>query len=103
MSSLLADRERVPNPIRVEGNTDSVPIATGQFPSNWELSAARATAVLRFLLRRGVSPRRSSVAGYADQRPLASNETASGRSLNRRVELVVLRRSLAAAEGASPE
>ncbi|MFN0154578.1 MAG: flagellar motor protein MotB [Gaiella sp.] len=101
VATLLADRERVPNPLRVEGNTDNIPISTAQFPSNWELSAARATAVLQFLLDRGVAPKRSSVAGYADQRPIASNETPAGRSLNRRVELVVLRRSLAAAEGVS--
>ncbi len=103
MGVLLSDRERVPNPLRVEGNTDNIPISTSQFPSNWELSAARATAVLRFLLQEGISPKKSSVGGYADQRPIASNATRVGRSLNRRVELVVLRRSLAAAEGASPE
>ncbi len=79
------------NPIRVEGNTDSVPISTPQFHSNWELSTARATAVLQFLLGHGVPADRLSVAGYADQRPIATNTTAAGRSLNRRVDLVVLR------------
>ena len=79
------------NPIRVEGNTDSVPISTPQFHSNWELSTARATAVLSFLLTHGVPASRLSVAGYADQRPIATNTTAAGRSLNRRVDLVVLR------------
>jgi chemotaxis protein MotB len=81
------------NPIRVEGNTDSTPIQTVQFRSNWELSAARASAVLAFLLSRGVQERRLSLAGYADQRPLATNATASGRGRNRRVDIVVLRRS----------
>jgi chemotaxis protein MotB len=84
----------VVNPVRVEGNTDDVPIATPEFPSNWELSTARADAVLQVLLAGGVSPARLSVAGYADQRPLAANGTAAGRARNRRVELVVLRRAL---------
>ncbi len=86
---------RVENPVRVEGHTDSVPISTPEFRSNWELSTARATAVLAKLLASGVPPSRLSVAGYADQRPVASNATRGGRRLNRRVEVVVLRRSLA--------
>jgi len=81
------------NPVRVEGNTDSTPIRTLQFRSNWELSAARASAVVQFLLFHGVQPRRLSLAGYADQRPVATNETAVGRGRNRRVDIVVLRRS----------
>jgi chemotaxis protein MotB len=84
----------VPNPIRVEGNTDNVPIATYEFRSNWELSTARADAVLQYLLTHGIVPVRLSVAGYADQHPIAQNATAAGRSKNRRVELVVLRRAL---------
>ena len=87
----------VANPVRVEGNTDDVPIATPEFPSNWELSTARADAVLQVLLAHGVSPGRLSVAGYGAERPLASNASAAGRARNRRVELVVLRR--AAPEG----
>ena len=79
------------NPIRVEGNTDNTPISTPQFKSNWELSTARADAVLEFMLTAGIKPERLSVAGYADTRPIASNATASGRALNRRVQLVVLR------------
>jgi chemotaxis protein MotB len=99
IATLLRDASRVPNPVRVEGNTDDRPISTSRFRSNWELSTARATAVLQVLLQRGLDPRRASVAGYADQHPIASNATARGRSLNRRVELVVIRRSLAAAQG----
>lgn len=82
----------VANPVRVEGNTDNQPISTSQFPSNWELSAARATAVLEALRGHGVSDRRLSVAGYADQHPVDSNSTVDGRSHNRRVDIVVLRR-----------
>lgn len=91
----LLNARGIVNPVRVEGNTDNVPISTPQFRSNWELSAARATAVLQQLLQHGVSPSRLSVAGYADQRPVASNDTPQGRHLNRRVDLVVLRRSFA--------
>jgi chemotaxis protein MotB len=81
----------LPNPVRVEGNTDNVPISSAVFHSNWELSAARATAVLTDLIAGGVPERRLSVTGYADQHPVASNATPSGRALNRRVEIVVLR------------
>jgi chemotaxis protein MotB len=90
-----------PNPIRIEGNTDNVPISTAQFANNWALSAARAVTVLSVLLDDGINPKRLSAAGYADQRPVATNTTAAGRSQNRRVEIVVVRRELAAAEGLS--
>ena len=70
-----------------------IPISNAAFRSNWELSAARATAVLESLLHNGVAARRLSAAAYADQRPLATNGSAQGRSTNRRVELVVLRRA----------
>jgi chemotaxis protein MotB len=91
IAQLLSGPE-IPNNVRVEGNTDSMPISTAQFPSNWELSTARATAVLQELLHHGVGPGRLSVAGYADQRPVATNATAEGRAANRHVSLVVLRR-----------
>jgi chemotaxis protein MotB len=91
IARLLSGPE-IPNKVRVEGNTDSMPISTAQFPSNWELSTGRATAVLQELLHHGVAPGRLSVTGYADQRPVASNATADGRAANRHVSLVVLRR-----------
>jgi chemotaxis protein MotB len=78
------------HPIAVEGNTDNVPIS-GPFPSNWELSTARASSVVRFLIAKGVDPQRLSATGYADQRPIATNATAAGRALNRRVEIVLQR------------
>ncbi len=78
------------HPIDVEGNTDNVPIS-GPFPSNWELSTARASTVVRFLSARGVDPQRLGATGYADQRPIAPNSTAAGRALNRRVEIVLQR------------
>jgi chemotaxis protein MotB len=79
------------HPITVEGHTDNVPIASAQFPSNWELSTARATTVVRFLISRGVSAGRLGAVGYADLHPIASNATAQGRALNRRVEIVLMR------------
>jgi chemotaxis protein MotB len=81
------------NPIRVEGNTDNVPISTAAYPSNWELSTARAAAVLEVLIKSGLPQKRLSLAGYGEQNPVASNRTARGRSLNRRVDVVVLRNS----------
>ncbi len=75
--------------VSVEGHTDNVPIS-GRYPSNWELSTARATTVLRQLIDRYGLPSASlSAAGYADQRPVAGNDTAEGRTANRRVEIVV--------------
>lgn len=76
--------------LRVEGHTDSTPIATARYPSNWELSSARASVVLAQFLARGISPARLSLAGYAGERPIADNNTAEGRALNRRVDLVIL-------------
>ena len=79
------------HPITVEGHTDNVPIATAEFPSNWELSTARATTVVRFLIAHGVSAGRLGAVGYADLHPIASNATASGRARNPRVALVLMR------------
>ena len=77
--------------IAVEGHTDNVPIASAQYPSNWELSTARATTVVRYFISRSVSGTRLTAAGYADLHPIASNATDHGRQLNRRVEIVLLR------------
>jgi chemotaxis protein MotB len=79
------------HPIEVEGHTDDRPIATAQFPSNWQLSGARAGAVVQRLAQAGVSGRRMSLAGYAAEEPVASNTTSSGRARNRRVEIVLTR------------
>lgn len=75
---------------QVEGHTDNVPIATERFPSNWELSAARAISVIRVLLDAGVPPENLSGAGYGEYHPVASNDTPEGRRLNRRIEIVML-------------
>lgn len=79
------------HPIAVEGNTDDVPIHTAEFPSNWDLSAARASTVVNFLTTQGIAGQRLSAIGYADQHPIASNHTTGGRARNRRVEIVLQR------------
>lgn len=71
----------------IEGHTDTIPIATSRFPSNWELSTDRATSVLRYFMERGGVPaKRLSAVGFGQYRPVASNDTAEGRGKNRRVE-----------------
>jgi chemotaxis protein MotB len=80
-----------PYGIRVEGHTDPVPIHTAQFASNWELSTARATELVKLLIEQhGVAAERLSAAGYAEFHPVASNATSKGRQLNRRVDVVIL-------------
>jgi chemotaxis protein MotB len=79
------------HPITVEGYTDNVPIHSAEFPSNWELSTTRATTVVQYLISRGVNDNRLGAAGYADLHPVASNSTAAGRALNRRVDIVIER------------
>jgi chemotaxis protein MotB len=77
--------------VRVEGHTDNTPIHTAQFPSNWELSTARATFLLQYLISNSNMPApRLSAIGYGQYRPIMSNDTAEGRAANRRVDLVVL-------------
>lgn len=90
--------------IRVEGNTDNVPIHNAKFASNWELSTARATEVLNLLITRfGIAPQRLSAAGYAKFHPVASNATIQGRARNRRVDIVVLRTDISMPSAEVPE
>ncbi len=79
-----------PNPIRVEGHTDNRPISTRMFPSNWELSSARAASVVHLFTESGLVPARLAVIGLGEYRPAQSNGTAEGRNANRRVVLVIL-------------
>jgi chemotaxis protein MotB len=82
---------KIPNPVRLEGHTDSIPISTPRFRSNWQLSTARSIALLEILVERfGVPPRRLAVAGYAETAPVASNESEQGRARNRRVDIIIL-------------
>ncbi len=90
---------KIANHIRIEGHTDSVPIHTAQFPSNWELSTARATTIIRYLLTNfQFNPNRLSATGYAEFHPIAPNATPEGRTQNRRVDVVVLNTEAAKAE-----
>jgi chemotaxis protein MotB len=91
MLDLAATLRDLPNLIRVEGHTDNVPIHTGTFASNWELSTARATRVVQFLIEEcGLDPSRLSAAGYAEHRPRLPNDSPEARARNRRVDIVVL-------------
>ena len=76
-------------PITIEGHTDNVPIKTAQFPSNWELSAVRATTVLRLFADSGVAAERLTAIGFADTRPVEPNLLADGRARNRRVTILI--------------
>ncbi|GEL77180.1 flagellar motor protein MotS [Tenuibacillus multivorans] len=83
--------DNIPNFVKVEGHTDTRPINTLQFPSNWELSGARASSVVRYFTEEnGLDPVRFQIAGYADTRPVAPNDTSENMQLNRRVEIVIL-------------
>jgi chemotaxis protein MotB len=90
--------------LRIEGHTDTTPIHNAQFPSNWELSTARATHVLQYLLTNArIPPQRLSAVGYGEYRPAASNKNAEGRAANRRVDLVVITPDAQRLEAPKPE
>ena len=91
LARLAAILEPFPNSIRVEGHTDDLPIATVAYPSNWQLSSARAASVVALFMGQGIAPVRMSVAGFGEYRPLASNDSADGRNRNRRVLIVIPR------------
>lgn len=88
ISGILAPFE---NPIQVEGFTDNLPISTAQYPTNWELSAARAASIVRMLVMDGVQPERLAAVGYGEFQPIVENTDAVGRARNRRVVLVISR------------
>ena len=93
-----------PSQIRVEGHTDNIPIHTGEFPSNWELSSARAVTIVRFLTEGGhLPPDRLAAAGYGEFHPVAANDTAEGRAANRRVELVIVKSGSSEGAGQQPD
>lgn len=85
---VLRDRD---NAVKVEGFTDNQPIRTNRFPSNWELSSARASAVARMLMMEGIEPERLAAVGYGQYQPVARNDTEEGRRRNRRVVLLISR------------
>ncbi|HAG95573.1 MAG: flagellar motor protein MotD [Pseudomonadales bacterium] len=100
VSDILRDK---PNPIHVEGYTDNVPIETRQFPSNWELSAARAASVVRYFEQRGINPAQLAAVGYGEHHPVADNDNEEGRSRNRRIALVISKSETAAESKVSAE
>lgn len=103
LSRVAAMLATLSNAVRVEGHTDDTPIRTSAFASNWDLSTARATRVVAFLVTAGrVAPARLSAAGYAEFKPRGDNRTAVGRARNRRVDLVVLNEATARAEEPGP-
>ncbi|MEN6521604.1 MAG: flagellar motor protein MotB [Armatimonadota bacterium] len=92
IGGIAAVIKQVPNQVRVEGHTCNLPILSDKYPSNWELSTARATVVIRYMIEECRIPSdRLSAAGYADSKPLVPNTSEKNRALNRRVDLVVLR------------
>jgi chemotaxis protein MotB len=90
LNDVVASLSSYSNSIRVEGHTDSVPISSSAFPSNWELSTARATHVLQYLMKQDFDPSQMSAAGYGEYRPVADNNSDEGRRKNRRVDIVLL-------------
>jgi chemotaxis protein MotB len=92
LGRVAAVLKQFPHQIRIEGHTDNVPIHTKEFPTNWELSAARALNLTRFLAEEGyLPPERLAASGYGEFHPVASNDMPEGRAQNRRVELVILK------------
>ncbi|WP_232466759.1 OmpA/MotB family protein, partial [Alcaligenes faecalis] len=89
LRQLAAVLQKSTHPIVIEGHTDSVPIRSYRYPSNWELSGARAGSVVRYMEANGIGSQRLSAVGYADTRPLGDNGTQQGRATNRRVEIIV--------------
>lgn len=88
IAMVLRDRD---NAVKVEGFTDNQPIRTSRFPSNWELSTARASALARMLMMEGIEPERLAAVGYGQYQPVARNDTEEGRRRNRRVVLLISR------------
>ncbi|WP_434213474.1 flagellar motor protein MotD [[Pseudomonas] boreopolis] len=90
LAKLATVLREAPNGVRVEGYTDNQPIATAQFPSNWELSTARAASVVHLFVDEGIAPQRLAMVGYGEFRPRADNASEAGRNANRRVVLIIL-------------
>jgi chemotaxis protein MotB len=104
LDGLVPALQEVPNQLAVEGHTDNHPIRGGPFPTNWELSTARATTVLRYLVEHhGIAADRIAAAGYADTHPVAANDSPTDQARNRRVEIVILAPHTKAAAGGATQ
>ena len=104
VTGIAATIAQFPNPVRIEGHTDDVPIHTVRFRSNWDLSAARASRVVELLIDWGLPPARLSATGFAEFHPRVPNDSEAARAMNRRVDVVILNRATNAGEepAASP-
>ncbi len=87
---LIAELKKNNKQIRVEGHSDNLPVKGGKYTSNWELSSARAVNILSYMISRGIDKKRLSAAGYADNMPIATNNTQEGRAKNRRVDIIII-------------
>ena len=91
LNEIIKVLTKIDNPVIIEGHTDSTPIKNAKYPSNWELSTARATNIISYIVKQGmISPKRLSAVGYGEYMPIANNTTISGRMFNRRVDIIVL-------------
>ena len=94
LAQILAPLKDTGKIIHVEGHTDNLPINSAIYPSNWELSSSRASSVVRSLIKQGMDPKMLVSVGYADTRPIATNNTLEGRRRNRRVDIVIMSTTL---------
>jgi len=91
LAEIVKTLTKIDNPVIIEGHTDSIPIKNAKYPSNWELSTARATNIISYMMQNAkISPKRLSAVGYGEYMPIADNTSVSGRILNRRVDIIVL-------------
>jgi chemotaxis protein MotB len=91
LNEIIKVLTKIDNPVIIEGHTDSTPIKNAKYPSNWELSTARATNIISYVIKTGkISPKRLSAVGYGEYMPIADNTSTNGRNLNRRVDIIVL-------------
>lgn len=93
IDDIIETISKIDNNVVVEGHTDSTPIKTDKFPSNWELSTARATNIITYMIKSGkINPKRLSAVGYGEYMPVADNTSNDGRLLNRRVDIIILKK-----------
>ena len=91
LAPIAAELKKIPNDVLIEGHTDNVPIKSGKYSSNWELSMARAYSVLQFMQEQGLPRKQLAGIGYGDNRPAGDNATAAGRAQNRRIEISLMK------------
>lgn len=91
LAPIAAELRKIPNDVLIEGHTDNVPIKSGKYSSNWELSMARAYSVLQFMQEQGLSEKHLAGIGYGDNRPVGDNATTEGRAKNRRIEISLMK------------